>query len=330
MNSKTLKTLFMCLVLFFSIFFINTGHIIADSGGTGMADDTARNKGTDRNKTNNSGETTTTSDAHGSTNSGVCYYEWNVDGDPYLLQITFMKSSQSYKSFKAVTKFENKKTKSAAKITNFSDIFSAYNIGAHWVPYLTNAGTGGDCLTDALYKKDTGGCGSITWNCPDSVFYKYEGDNKFSLHYTEKEGYTNGDWTSEYKASDEAKDIYGNDEDWDQTEDEKSKAGWDINISDIAFDDYSQNAGDKDCGLIPNSIIKFLNNLFLIIQVIGILLLVVLTIVEFVKVITTAAEDGLGGAIKNTFRRIIMVILLLIIRPLIIWILGLISVRSCM
>ena len=88
--------------------------------------------------------------------------------------------------------------------------------------------------------------------------------------------------------------------------------------------------GDTDCGLIPDSIIKFLNNLFLIIQVIGILLLVVLTIVEFVKVITTAAEDGLGGAIKNTFRRIIMVVLLLILRPLIMWILNLIDLSDCM
>ena len=49
---------------------------------------------------------------------------------------------------------------------------------------------------------------------------------------------------------------------------------------------------------------------------------VAMTAIEFVKVITASDEDGLKGAIKNTFRRLIMIIVLLLLPAIIIWILN--------
>ena len=83
--------------------------------------------------------------------------------------------------------------------------------------------------------------------------------------------------------------------------------------------------GTASCDLIPDSIMQFLKNLFLVIQVIGIVLLIVLSAIELIKAIIGADDDGLKGAIKNTFRRIIVVIILLILPAIIIWALNMIN-----
>ena len=62
-------------------------------------------------------------------------------------------------------------------------------------------------------------------------------------------------------------------------------------------------------------------------QVVGILLLVILSFVDFIRVITGSDDDGLRTAFKNTGKRIILVILLLIIPWLITWILNLINMN---
>lgn len=86
--------------------------------------------------------------------------------------------------------------------------------------------------------------------------------------------------------------------------------------------------GTNNCDIIPDSIIDFLNTLFLIIQVIGIILLVFMSMIEFIKALTAADDDGLRGAIKNTFRRIIIAILLLILPMFIIWILNIANANA--
>lgn len=83
-----------------------------------------------------------------------------------------------------------------------------------------------------------------------------------------------------------------------------------------------------NCDLIPDSITNFLKNLFFIIQIIGIILLVVLSMVEFVKALTGENEDGIKQALKNTFKRIILVVILLILPSLIIWILNIVNDNS--
>ena len=79
------------------------------------------------------------------------------------------------------------------------------------------------------------------------------------------------------------------------------------------------------CDIIPPSIITFLKNLFLIIQVLGIILLIVMSMIEFIKAITGSDDDTLRKAIKNIFRRIIIVVILLILPTLIIWVLNIVN-----
>ena len=79
------------------------------------------------------------------------------------------------------------------------------------------------------------------------------------------------------------------------------------------------------CNLIPQSIRDFLKNLFTIIQVIGILLLIVLTLIEFVKALTASSEDGLKGAFKSTIKRIIAAVILLLLPMIIIFIIDIVN-----
>lgn len=84
-------------------------------------------------------------------------------------------------------------------------------------------------------------------------------------------------------------------------------------------------SGYNSCNLIPKSIMTFINNLFFIIQIIGIILLIVLSMIEFVKALTGEDEDGIKQAVKNTFKRIILVVILLILPSIIIWLLNMVN-----
>lgn len=62
---------------------------------------------------------------------------------------------------------------------------------------------------------------------------------------------------------------------------------------------------------------EFLNNLFWIISIIGIILLIVMTAMEFIKVITGQDDEGIKKAFKHTIIRIVCVVILLLL-PMII------------
>ena len=98
-----------------------------------------------------------------------------------------------------------------------------------------------------------------------------------------------------------------------------------INWGKAAKDDKYLGEYSSGCDIIGHDVLVFLNNLFLIIQVIGIILLVFLSSVEFIKVITGSSEDGLSKALKNTLRRVIIVIILLILPLLITWVLEIVN-----
>ena len=83
--------------------------------------------------------------------------------------------------------------------------------------------------------------------------------------------------------------------------------------------------GQRSCDLIPQSVISFLKNTFFLIQVLGVILLVIITIIQFIKVITASDDEGLSKTFKNTVKRIIIVILLLLLPQLIIAILNIIN-----
>ena len=98
-----------------------------------------------------------------------------------------------------------------------------------------------------------------------------------------------------------------------------------INWGKAAKDDKYLGEYSSGCDIIGDDVLVFLNNLFLIIQVIGIILLVFLSSVEFIKVITGSEDEGLSKALKNTLRRVIIVIILLILPLLITWILEIVN-----
>lgn len=89
-------------------------------------------------------------------------------------------------------------------------------------------------------------------------------------------------------------------------------------------DNYTGKFSD-DCSVIGDNVLIFLNNLFLIIQIISIVLFIILSSIEFIKVITGSAEEGLTKALKNTLRRVIVVIIILLLPLLIGWILDTIN-----
>ncbi len=79
------------------------------------------------------------------------------------------------------------------------------------------------------------------------------------------------------------------------------------------------------CLLIGETVQQFLNTLFIIISVIGIILLIVMSAVEFIKVITGSDEDGIKIAFKHTLIRTICIVILLILPGLIGWILDIVN-----
>lgn len=102
----------------------------------------------------------------------------------------------------------------------------------------------------------------------------------------------------------------------------------DINLEQIVPNDSNTKGaseGEYTCDLIPDSITEFLKEFFLIIQVLGVILLIVMSMIEFVKAITASDEDGIKGAIKNTYRRIIVVIALLTLPMFVLWILDVVN-----
>ncbi len=69
----------------------------------------------------------------------------------------------------------------------------------------------------------------------------------------------------------------------------------------------------NDCNVISGDIRDFLNNLLWIISIIGIILLIVMTAFEFVKVVTGQDDEGIKKAFKHTIIRIVCVVILLLL-----------------
>lgn len=72
-----------------------------------------------------------------------------------------------------------------------------------------------------------------------------------------------------------------------------------------------------DCTIINSDLKKFLKNFLWIIAIVGIMMLLLMTATEFIKVVTGSEEDGLKTAFKHTVTRIICVIVLLLLPTLV-------------
>ena len=125
-------------------------------------------------------------------------------------------------------------------------------------------------------------------------------------------------------SSDEAKDIV------EDSSNARKEANRDEDIDGVVeWGDKGKNSGYKYnneyCTIISSDIIEFLNTLFLILSIVGVLLLVAMSAIEFIKAVTGSDEDGFKGAVKHTFIRIICIVILLLLPMLISWILNIVN-----
>ena len=91
------------------------------------------------------------------------------------------------------------------------------------------------------------------------------------------------------------------------------------------FEQECINYDVTDCNIFSKEIIIFLNKLFWIISIVGIMLLVIMTMVEFVKALIGSDDSGLIKGFKHTLIRIVAVIILLLLPTIITFILTLVN-----
>ena len=96
-------------------------------------------------------------------------------------------------------------------------------------------------------------------------------------------------------------------------------------IDEKTFNDECISYETTNCDIFDKNIRGFLNKLFWIISIAGIILLVVMTMVEFVKALTGSDDSGLIKGFKHTLVRIVAVIILLLLPTIITFILDLVN-----
>ncbi len=97
------------------------------------------------------------------------------------------------------------------------------------------------------------------------------------------------------------------------------------NGNEVDVKTYTEGCYKGSCDLIPSEILDFLKNFLFIIQIIGILLLIIMSFVEFIRALTGSDDEGLMKAVKNTGKRIIVVVILLLLPVIIVGILNMIN-----
>ena len=88
--------------------------------------------------------------------------------------------------------------------------------------------------------------------------------------------------------------------------------------------DNVDSLGD-DCSIISNSLKDILSSAFWIICIAGIILVVVMTAISFIKAITGSDDEKFRDAIKNLFTRLIVIIILLMLPALLTFIINIIN-----
>lgn len=108
---------------------------------------------------------------------------------------------------------------------------------------------------------------------------------------------------------------------------DNEKANKDQIINWGASGEYSGIKGNYEdyCSIINSDLKSLLNYLFLILSVIGVILLVIMTAVEFVKTVTGSDEDGIKTAFKNSIKRIVAIVILLLLPQILSMILNVVN-----
>ena len=95
-----------------------------------------------------------------------------------------------------------------------------------------------------------------------------------------------------------------------------------------AVSPYETDFEDVECDIISDDLKSFLNRFFWVISIAGILLLVIMTMIEFIKVLTGSDDSGLIKGFKHTLIRILAVIILLLLPTILTALINLINKYS--
>lgn len=201
------------------------------------------------------------------------------------------------------------------------------------------------------------------WGCPDAMYGVYKSSSKtIEIYYNHKigsdkcnvkdesfqEGFS-GETTPYQTVDDNGRIIIGEESSDDDEDDELSQIAaaykmcyftedkdgniqyYDKDGNEIEKEDYEENCAgltEIKCDIISDNISEFLNHLFWVISIAGILLLVIMTMVEFIKALTGSDDSGLIKGFKHTLIRIIAVIILLLLPTILTALLNLVNKYS--
>lgn len=201
-----------------------------------------------------------------------------------------------------------------------------------------------------VLKKSFSNSGKMS--CPDSIYIEYgdgfkslglnfsSGDKfeKFSITGTPKISETGSTSSSKEDAGGTIRADHANSANPENQADAYKPECGDECIANIMKwgeeSDSEFGAEDADCTALQatydegKSIRNFLNNLLWIISIIGVILLIIMTAVEFIKVVTGQDDSGIIKAFKHTIIRIVCVIILLLLPVIIMAIVKIVNENS--
>ena len=92
---------------------------------------------------------------------------------------------------------------------------------------------------------------------------------------------------------------------------------------------YNTNSEIGDpCNAISGTVTKLLQSIFLLISVVGIVLLVAMTVISFIKAIVASDDNKIKDAAKGLKTRIIVIIILLVLPALLSFIINIVNNNS--
>ena len=194
-----------------------------------------------------------------------------------------------------------------------------------------------------------------SWYCNPQIYVKLndiENPTSASISMTPQSGYTKVSLSSDYSSTSDSAVTFDSDDDtsddfatirseaWEEhVEDQEELAEQVTGVSDtsdgsiiekiIAWGgttlglDYDLSS--NSCSLITDGVRDFLHDVFFYMSIIGIVILVIMTGINVVKVITASEDDALKGFLKNLWKRIVCLIILLLLPMLVTFIIQVVN-----
>lgn len=304
MNKNIIKIALITAIMFFGVFFSGIDSAKAEGDNTGYAQ---------------------------------CYYYWeetinfgNVDGQDkpvydikgYNVGINVYKVGNSAGDFRgwATVGCGIGKTNNTCTIDNYNNVF-------HDVKRYSGVfGADNDCY-GSIGTGEANKCKTVNWKCPEKIYVSKDyGSDKMTIHVLSGKCVSGVNCTehqlskSNIKSNGEPTEL---DVVKQVTQGTRTSNNSGDEIEKIQnWGNYGKNGDEyridgSDCTIISGELQTKLSQLFWVITIVGILLLIVMTAIEFIKVITASEEDGLKGAFKHTVIRAVCAIILLLLPVLI-------------